>query len=179
MRDTRKPPDEPVLLLLREIRGDVVRGPELIIPDGVAHMVNSVARELSTDFRNHLSENFFDRQLHVHREFVLRLHVETDGGIVHGTVAERKKGVNELAHWLSRRVNLKKSANVDFDERDRAATRRFEALGDDIKRALERSAVTERETLGLGDEDFVSQSWLRFKNPARVLRLLRLSLIHI
>ena len=61
---------------------------------------------------------FVERQLHVHRASVLRLHDETEGGIVNGTVAERKKGVNELAHWLSRRVNRKQSELVDFENED-------------------------------------------------------------
>ena len=110
----------------------------------------------------------------MHRAFVLRLHHETGGGIVDGTTSnERKKAVNELAHWLSRRVNVKESDLVDFGENDRAATRRFDALGDDMKEVLEGYADTERATLGLDGEDFVSRPWLRSKDPARVIRLLR------
>ena len=163
------------MLLLREIRGSC-GGPVLEIPGGMSHILNSVAKELSTAFRNHLAENFFERQLQMHRALVLRHHVATDGGIVRGNKNERRKGVNELAHWLSRRVNRKQSELVDFenkDERDRAATQRFNALGDDIKTDLQNYAVAERATLGLGDEDFVTQSWLRRVDPARVLRLLR------
>ena len=177
LRDSQKQPDaepEPVLELLRHVRRDFVEGPELTVPDGVSAIVNSVARELSTAFRNHLSENFFERQKHMHRAFVLRLHHETAGGIVDGTTSnERKKAVNELAHWLSRRVNVKESDSVDFGENDRAATRRFDALGDDMKVELEGYADTERATLGLDGENFVSRPWLRSKDPARVIRLLR------
>jgi hypothetical protein len=177
LRDSQKQPDaepEPVLELLRHVRRDFVEGPELTVPDGVSGIVNSVARELSTAFRNHLSENFFERQLHMHRAFVLRLHHETAGGIVDGTTSnERKKAVNELAHWLSRRVNVKESESVDFGENDRAATRRFDALGDDMKVELQGYAHTERATLGLDGENFVSRPWLRSKDPARVIRLLR------
>ena len=73
-------------------------------------------------------------------------------------------------------MNRKQSELVDFEnfgERDRAATQRFDALGDEIKTELQEYAVAERAMLGLGDEDFVTKTWLRFKDPARVLRLLR------
>ena len=177
LRDTQKQSDaepEPVLDLLRHVRQECVEGPELTVPGGVSAIVNSVAKELSTCFRNHLSENFFERQAHMHRAFVLRLHHETGGGIVDGTtVDERKKGINELARWLSRRVNLRESELVDFGELDRAATRRFDALRDDIREVLQGYADTERATLGLDGEDFVSLPWLRSKEPARVIRLLR------
>ena len=150
-------PATPAMLLVREIRHSC-GGPELEIPDGMSHILNSVARELSTAFRNHLSENFFERQLQRHRALVLQLHVATDGGIGHGTERERRKGIDELAHWLTRRVNIKASDSVDFSKRDRAATTRFEALGDEIKHKLREHVATERATLGLGDEDFVSKS---------------------
>ena len=163
---------QPVIGLLRQVRHDC-GGPPLIIPDGVAHIVNSVARELSTAFRNHLSENFFERQLHVHRAFVLRLHVETVGGIVHGTNKQRRKGIDELAHWLSRRVNLKGTDPVDFSRRDQAATRRFDALDVGIQEELRWHVIVERDVLGLMEEDFVSRAWLRSNDPARVIRLLR------
>ena len=55
-------------------------------------------------------------------------------------------------------MNIKASDSVDFSKRDRAATTRFEALGDEIKHKLREHVATERATLGLGDEDFVSKS---------------------
>jgi hypothetical protein len=175
MRDPERTPraePELVISLLREVRHEC-NFPALIIPDGVCAILNSVAKELSTAFRNHLSENFFERQLQKHRVVVLRLHDETEGGIVDGTATERRKGINELAHWLSRRVNLKVTEDVDFGERDRAATRRFEALHVNLQERLRGHVVAERNALGLAEQDFVSRTWLRSKDPARVMRLLR------
>jgi hypothetical protein len=175
MRDPERTPraePELVISLLREVRHEC-NFPELIIPDGVCGILNSVAKELSTAFRNHLSENFFERQLQKHRVVVLRLHDETEDGIVDGTATERRKGINELAHWLSRRVNLKVTEDVDFGERDRAATRRFEALHVNLQERLRGHVVAERNALGLAEQDFVSRTWLRSKDPARVMRLLR------
>ena len=179
LRDTQEKtnaaPRPPVLDRLRDVRRNVVGGPVLHIPTGVSPIVNSVASELSTALRNHLSENFFERQEHMHRAFVLRLHAGNEGHRRRKRQG-RRKGVNELVRWLSRQVNRKQSELVDFEnfgERDRAATQRFDALGDEIKTELQRYAVAERAMLGLGDEDFVTKTWLRLKDPARVLRLLR------
>mmetsp|Transcript_8310 Transcript_8310/g.34727 ORF Transcript_8310/g.34727 Transcript_8310/m.34727 type:complete len:538 (+) Transcript_8310:735-2348(+) len=174
MRDPQeRAQPKPVITLLREVRNECAF-PALVIPGGVCAILNSVAKELSTAFRNHLSENFFPRQLQKHRVVVLELHHETPGGIVHGTTdTELRKGINELAHWLSRRVNLKVTDPVSFDRRDQAATSRFDALPAPIQEKLREHVVAERDALGLADEDFVSRARLRSKDPARVMRLLR------
>ena len=47
------------------------------------------------------------------------------------------------------------------------------AASAESKEVLEGYADTERATLGLDGDDFVSRPWLRSKDPARVIRLLR------
>ena len=179
LRDTQEKtnaaPRPPVLDRLRDVRRNVVGGPVLHIPTGVSSIVNSVASSSRRLCTNHLSENFFERQEHAPGVRSARSTPGNVGGIVVGNV-RAEESVNELVHWLSRQVNRKQSELVDFEnfgERDRAATQRFDALGDEIKTELQEYAVAERAMLGLGDEDFVTKTWLRFKDPARVLRLLR------
>ena len=99
----------------KEIRDDEV------LPTNISFILNSMARELSTAFRNHLSENFFARQSHANRAFLVRLHVRTPGGIVSGSDNECRKGINELERWITKRVNQKLSDAIDmqrFNELD-------------------------------------------------------------
>ena len=104
------------------------------LPTASSPIVASLAQELNVNFRNHLTENFKDRQMARYTVFLLR----TDG------ISDNN--VKTILRYLVRRVNGK--VNAVFDD---AATTAFNALNDEAKQNLDRFVDTERQALGMCD----------------------------